>query len=365
MSLIGVCIFVYMDDILVYSPNMDQHLKDLEKVFSILRKHKFSINLEKCHFCQESVEVLGHVLSKDGIKPMPDKVLAISSWQTPQSVTQLQSLLGLVGYYCKFIPDFAEISNILYKLTSPKSVFLWTDKHTEAFNVLKKALCKNPILYYSDPSLPFIIRTDASSYAVGAVLLQVDGFTNKEHPIYYCSRCLKKAELNYSVTEKEGIGVIFALKKFRSYIAASRFNVTLFTDHKPLVGYFKKSIPMSDRHIRWISLFNEFKVDILYEKGKNNVFADTLSRLPTYNVCSIQRILKNDSIIADAFPTRLVDFVKKNYFLLDGTLFYKNKNGKLLKVIEDDHLKAELVKKAHLVGHEGIAKTLARLQEAY
>jgi len=122
---------------------------------------------------------------------------------------------------------------------------------------------------------------------------------------------------------------------------------------------------MSDGHIRWISLFNEFKVDILYEKGKNNVLADALSRLPTYNVCSIQRILKNDSIIADAFPTPLVDFVKKNYFLLDGTLFYKNKNGKLLKVIEDDHLKAELVKKAYLVGHEGIAKTLARLKEAY
>ena len=365
MPLIGKCLFVYMDDILVYSPNFEQHLADLEKVFSILRKFKFSINIEKCNFCQESVEVLGHILSKDGIKPMPDKVLAISTWKTPQNVSQLQSFLGLVGYYRKFIPNFADISNCLYKLTSPKVPFVWSSEHHHSFELLKKALCSNPILHYPDPNLPFIIRTDSSSYAVGAALLQKDTSTNIEHPVYYVIRCLKKAERNYSVTEKEGAGVIFALKKFRSYIAASKFNVALYTDHKPLIGYFNKSIPMTDRHTRWISLFNEFKVNIYYEKGKNNFLADALSRLPSQNIYSIQKVLNNDSLIADAFPSPLVDFVKKNYFLLDGSLVYKDKKGKFLKVIEDDSLKRQLVLKAHLVGHEGIAKTLARIQEAY
>jgi len=243
--------------------------------------------------------------------------------------------------------------------------FVWSSEHHHSFELLKKALCSNPILHYPDPNLPFIIRTDSSSYAVGAALLQKDTSTNIEHPVYYVIRCLKKAERNYSVTEKEGAGVIFALKKFRSYIAASKFNVSLYTDHKPLIGYFNKSIPMTDRHTRWISLFNEFKVKIYYEKGKNNFLADALSRLPSQNIYSIQKVLNNDSLIADAFPSPLVDFVKKNYFLLDGSLVYKDKKGKFLKVIEDDSLKRQLVLKAHLVGHEGIAKTLARIQEAY
>jgi len=366
MPLIGKCLFVYMDDILVYSSSFEQHLKDLKSVFSIFREFNFSINIDKCEFCKDSVEVLGHVLSKDGLKPMPSKVFAISTWKLPKNVTQLQSFLGLVGYYRKFIPNFAEHSNCLYKLTSSKVPFIWTSTHTHAFNLLRDSLCKNPILQYPDPDIPFIIRSDASSYAVGAVLLQKNkSVSDIELPVYYVSRCLKKAELNYSVTEKEGVAVIFALKKFRSYIAASKFPVTLFTDHKPLVGYFKNSIPLSDRHTRWISLFNEFKVNILYDKGKNNHLADALSRLPSYNIHSIQNIFNNSNLISDSFPTPLVNYVKKNFCFIDGSLVYKDKKGKFLKVVEDDLLKSELINKAHLVGHEGVAKTLSRIQEAY
>jgi len=223
-------------------------------------------------------------------------------------------------------------------------------------------------LKYPDPNKPFIIRTDASSYAIAAVLLQFYDNYNKEFPIYFISRCLKKAELNYSVTEKEGLAVIFALKKFRSYIAASYFNVKLYTDHKPLLGYFNKSVPSSDRHIRWISLFNEFKVELLYEKGKNNIFADALSRLPSGNVLTINTIkdISNDiSLTSDIVPEPILKYVKKNYSFLDGKLVFKDKSGKLLEVIEDDAHKQDIVLKAHLVGHEGVAKTLARIKECY
>ena len=230
MPLIDVCFFVYMDDILVYSPTFEQHLKDLEKLFTILRDNKFSINLEKCSFCKRSVEVLGHMLTREGIKPMTSKVLAIASRNTPKDVTQLRSFLGLVSYYRKFIPNFAGISKCLYKLTSPKKPFHWTNILTDTFNNLKNVICSNLVLKYPDPHSPLIIRSDASSYAVGAVLLQVQDDSNIEFPIYCVSRCLKDAEIRYSITKKEGIAVIFALKKFRSYIAASPFPVNIYTD---------------------------------------------------------------------------------------------------------------------------------------
>ncbi len=315
MPLIGQCLFVYMDDILVYSPTFEQHIKDLEKVFQIMRENKFSINLKKCEFCKNSVQVLGHILSDEGLKPVPSKVLAISSWKIPNNITQLQSFLGLVSYYRKFIPNFASISNILYKLTSKNSTFLWTTDHTTAFNTLKDALCHNPILKYPNSNIPFIIRTDASSYAIGVVLLQYYEDTAKEHPIYFYSRCLKKAELNYSVTEKEGAAVIFALKKLRPYIAASPFPVNLYTDHKPLVGYFNKSVPLNDRHLRWISIFNEFKVNIIYEKGKNNLFADALSRIPSGNILTIstiQNAINGYSTTSDDIPSPVFNYIKDN-----------------------------------------------------
>ena len=368
MPLIGKCLFVYMDDILVYSPTFEQHLIDLENVFSILRKYNFSINLDKCKFCQHSVEVLGHVLSDQGLQPVPNKVCAIASWKIPTNVSQLQSFLGLVGYYRKFIPNFASLSNILYKLTSNKVKFIWTEEHTTAFNALRDSLCHHPILKYPDPNKPFIIRTDASSYAISAVLLQYYDTDEKEFPIYFQSRCLKKAELNYSVTEKEGLAIIFALKKFRPYIVASYFVVKLFTDHKPLLGYFKTSIPSSERHLRWISLFNEMKVELLYEKGKNNIFADALSRLPSGNVLSINTIKdisRGISSTSDSIPAPILDYVNKNYSFLNGKLVYKDKSNMLLQVIENESQKQDIVLKAHLVGHEGVSRTLARIKECY
>ena len=368
MPLIGKCVFVYLDDIVVYSPTFEQHLIDLKHVFTILRENKFSVNIDKCKICRNSVEVLGHVLTDEGLKPMPSKIFAISSWKIPSNISQLQSFLGLVGYYRKFIPNFAAISNILYKLTSSKVKFIWTEDHTYAFNLLRDSLCHQPILKYPDPNLPFIIRTDASSYAVGVVLLQFSESNNKEFPIYFHSRCLKKAEINYSVTEKEGIAVIFALKKFRPYISASPFTVKLYTDHKPLLGYFKSSIPSSDRHIRWISIFNEFKVDLLYEKGKNNIFADDLSRLPSGNVLTINSIVDISNVnnpLSDNIPSPILNYVKKNYSFVNGKLVFKDKSDKVLEVIEDDSLKHDIVVKAHLVGHEGVSKTLARIKECY
>jgi len=365
MPLIGKCLFVYIDDILVYSPSFEQHLHDLNDLFVLLRKYHLSVNIEKCKFCKRSVEVLGHILSDEGLKPVPSKVQAIQSWSAPTNINQLRSFLGLVSYYRKFIPNFASLSANLYKLSSPKVPFVWTKEHSSNFLQLKKALCNNPVLNYPNSKLPFIIRTDASAYTIGAVLLQIPENSVLEHPIYCVSRSLKDAERHYSVTEKEGSAIIFALKKFRSYISASPFTVKIFTDHKPLLGYFKNSIPMSDRHVRWISLFSEFKVDLVYEKGKNNIFADALSRLPSntiHEINSISSILNSSDVET---PKPIMDYIKKNYALFDGQLVFKDKNGNLLKVIEDNDKKLSLIRKAHLVGHEGTEKTVARLKESY
>jgi len=178
MPLIGKCLFVYIDDILVYSPMFEQHIMDLRNLFLLLRQAHLFVNIDKCKFCSKSVEVLRHILSSEGLKPVPDKIQAIKSWKPPANVNQLRSFLGLVSYYRKFIPNLASLSDNLYKLNSPKSSFICTIEHNENFLKLKNALCFNPIISYPNCKNPFIIRTNASAYAIGVVLLQIPANSN-------------------------------------------------------------------------------------------------------------------------------------------------------------------------------------------
>jgi hypothetical protein len=179
----------------------------------------------------------------------------------------------LVSYYRKFIKNFSIRASPLFKLLKKNNNYNWNNDCTLAFEDLRNCLLKDPILAFPDFNRPFIIRTDASIKGIGGVLLQREE-DKLEHPIYCVSRSLKPAEENYSITDLEGLAVIYSLKKFREYIVSNKQITTVITDHKPLLGFFENSIPTKNRHFRWIEEFNKYKIKFIYEKGKSNIFAE-------------------------------------------------------------------------------------------
>jgi len=189
-----------------------------------------------------------------------------------------------------------------------------------------------------------------------------------EHPICCVSRSLKPAEGNYSITDLEGLAIIYCLKKFREYIVSNKDTTIFITDHKPLLGFFLKSIPVKTRHVRWIEEFNKYNIKLKYEKGKENVFADALSRLPSKSnegiINSINAILNEIDPKDLDLPEGIKKYFSKNYQIVDNILYYK-KNDLYLKVIEKDEDKKDIINRAHSVGHEGAEKTTLIIMQSY
>jgi RNase H-like domain found in reverse transcriptase/Reverse transcriptase (RNA-dependent DNA polymerase)/Integrase zinc binding domain len=261
---------VYMDDIIVFSTSLQEHIQNLKLVFSKLREARLKIQIDKCEFFRKEVEFLGHVVTPHGIKPNPNKIKAIKNFPIPKTHKQIKSFLGLLGYYRKFIKDFAKITKPMTTCLKKGQKVEHTKSFIECFNVCKNLLTSEPILAYPDFSKTFELMTDASNYAIGAVLMQGG------HPISYASRTLNSAETNYSTIEKELLAVVWGCKYFRPYIFGRQF--LILTDHKPLQWMFSLKEPNS-RLVRWRLKLEEFDYKIRYRKGKNNQVADALSRI--------------------------------------------------------------------------------------
>lgn len=267
--------FVYLDDIVVYSPDLQSHIQNLSAVFDRLRNYNLKLQCDKCEFLCKEVAYLGHLINKDGVKPNPEKIRAVTDFPIPRCPKDIKSFLGLVSYYRRFIPDFSKTAKPLTALLKKDVSFHWKNEQQLAFEILKKSLVTAPILAYPDFTKPFVLTCDASNYAISAILSQ--GPIGKDQPIAYASRTLNKAECNYSVTEKECLAVVFGTKAFRPYLYGHSF--TIITDHKPLQWLFNCKDPGS-RLIRWRLKLEEFEYEILHKKGKINTNADALSRFP-------------------------------------------------------------------------------------
>ena len=233
----------YIDDILVSSADEDSHLLTLKEVFSRLEKHGFRLKLEKCEFLLKNIEYLGHVISKDGIQPVPTKVEAIVKAPTPANVQQLRSFLGLTNYYGKFIPNLATLLHPLHGLLQTNKTWKWSPECAKAFQAAKDKIISAGVLTHYDPTLPITLAADASAYGVGAVISHVFS-DNSEHPIAFASCTLTASEQNYSQLEKEALALIFGVQKFHRYLYGRKFN--LITDHKPLTTILgpKKEYPL-------------------------------------------------------------------------------------------------------------------------
>ena len=221
---------VFMDDFSVFGNSFDDCLSNLEKVLIRCEEKNLVLNWEKCHFMVTTSIVLGHIISSEGIEVDKSKIELIANLPTPKTVKEIRSFLGHAGFYRRFIKDFSIISKPFCNLLTKDTIFEWTENCENAFVKLKSMLTSAPIMQPPDWTLPFEIMCDASDYAVGAVLGQRKD--KKPYVIYYASKTLNGAQLNYTTTEKELLAVVFALDKFRSYLVGSP--IVVFSDHAAL-----------------------------------------------------------------------------------------------------------------------------------
>jgi hypothetical protein len=249
---------VFMDDFLVFGSSFEECLHHLTLVLVRCKEKNLVLNWEKCHFMVQQGIVLGHVISRREIEVDKAKVDLISNLPPSRKVKEVRSFLGHVGFYRRFIQDFSKIARPLCKLLVNEAPFIFDEDCKKAFGSLKAILTSTPIIRPPNWGTPFEIMCDASDYAVGAVLGQ--RIDKLPHVIYYASRTLNDAQLNYLTTEKELLTVVFTLDKFRSYLLGSK--VIIYSDHAALKYLFSKKDAKS-RIIRWILLLQEFDIEIL------------------------------------------------------------------------------------------------------
>ena len=272
---------VYIDDILITGKTDEEHLQNLDGVLKRFEEAGVRLRRDKCRFMLPSVEYLGHKISEKGLQPTDNKVLAIKEAPTPKDVSQLKSFLGLVNYYGKFLNNLSSTLSPLYRLLQAKTKWSWGSEQEESFRKVKSMLTSDCLLIHYDPDKELLLACDASPYGVGAVLSHKleDG---QEKPIAFASRSLAPAERKYSQLEKEGLAVVFGVKRFHQYIFGRHF--TIHSDHKPLQHLFKESstIPTmaSARIQRWSLTLGAYDYSITYKEGKYHANADSLSRLP-------------------------------------------------------------------------------------
>ena len=275
----GIELFVYMDDIVIYATSLEEHAHKFRKLLARLKAAGLALQPDKCGFLRHEITYLGHIITEKGVKPDPQKIEAVKSFPIPQKKRNIKQFLGLIGYYRRFIPYFAKIAKPLTALLKKNVDFNWRPEHQKSFEILRDKLCCEPLLQYPDFNKPFVVTTDASDFALGAVLSQ--GPIGRDLPISYASRTLQSAEVNYSTTEKELLAIVFAVKHFRPYLYGHKF--ILVTHHRPLIWLNNLKDPVS-RLARWRIKLSDHDYEIVYKKGIANSNADALSRnLPDLN----------------------------------------------------------------------------------
>ena len=343
------CCKVKIDDILVHSGgNFRNHLNKLRLILETLKNNGCKMKLSKCKFFQEELVHLGHKLTLEGIKPDESKVEAVRKIPQPKTKKDIQSFLGMINFYNKFIPNYSKIASPLYELLKKDASFIFNDKCVKAFNDLKELLMNAPTLYYPNFDKEFILRTDASDEGLGACLSQKIDETN-EAPISFHSRKLRDYEKNYPVSAKEAIALVFGAKKNNHYLYGNS-NVIIETDHQPL-QFISKWKDCNSTVSRWFMKLNEIlsNATIRYIKGKENVVADALSRIflieEEFNLDMVKRLQKEDEMIKtirDTLKNRrdinecLIDYPQlkkysKNFMLINDILYIvKEKNNMIM-----------------------------------
>jgi hypothetical protein len=346
---LDIFVIAYLDDILIYSQNAKEHKEHVQTVLQLLQRHNLLVDPDKCNWHQEEVEFLGCIVGKNGFKMSPDKIQVVKDWPTPTTVKEVQSFLGFVNFNRQFIQNFSRIAIPLTELTKKEIPFNWTKKHDEAFDKLKTACVKPPVLvsFRSNEALRF--ETDASDLAIGMCAKQErDG---KWHPIAYHSRKFTSAEENYDVHDKELLAIVVALEHWRVY-AESCSDLLIFSDHKNLVT-FTTTKTLNRRQVRWSETLGQHKFKIVYTPGKDKGRADALSRRS--DIAGTTEIISS-TILQQA---------------KDGSLGpARYVNNLIIRIGHDvpEELQEQIIRQHHddpVHGHPGVSRTMELIQRNY
>ena len=272
----------YLDDIIIFSAAVEEHLKHIESILKSLARHNLNAKIKKCEFFKTSLTFLGHIVSRDGIGVCPDKVTAVREFPVPTNIKEMRSFLGLANYYRRFIKSYSNITCVLTRLLQKNVEYKWTEECQSAFDELKGRLTQAPVLAFADYTLQFILTTDACDSGIGGVLSQC--FDNVEKPVMFLSRTLNQHEKNYATTHKECLAIVWCIKQCEHYLMANKFIVR--TDHNAL-KWLMSVKDHNGRLMRWALTLMEYDFEIHHVKGKTNFVADALSRAPVNMVTAV------------------------------------------------------------------------------
>ncbi|GBG64356.1 hypothetical protein CBR_g41556 [Chara braunii] len=356
--------------------SVEEHAQHVETVLSLLRQHKYKVNLEKCEFGRTKILYLGHEVSAEGIRPEDAKVASIRDWPRPQTVTEVRSFLGMCGYYRNFVKKYSTVASPLTDLTRLDTPWDWSDECEAAFKRLKHALMNHKVLMVADPQKPFIVTTDASQYNIGAVLAQQDG--KKLRPIEYMSKKMPSKKLAKSTYEREPYALYKALVHWRHFLLGRFFYLRI--DHQTL-KCIKTQPALSDALKRWIEVIDQYDFKLEYLKGEYNKVADALSRRADYlgalvsefGVCqevtqSLVGAYQEDPVTMDIIcKLQAKDKTTENEFVMvDGLLFLDKAGCKRLVVASSESLRSLFLGECHnATGHFGYKKTSVNLVQRF
>jgi hypothetical protein len=273
---------IYMDDILIFSKTLEEHRQVVNRVLQILQNNKLYLKPDKCIFEVNKVEFLGLILSENQVEMDPIKIEGVRNWPAPKNVKEVQSFLGFVNFYRRFIEGFSHVARPLHDLTRKDSIWKWEPSQQEAFDTLKTKITSSPVLVQPDVTRPFKLETDASDYATGAVLSQLCE-DEKWRPVGFMSKSLNDPERNYPIYDKEMLSVMRALEEWRHLLEGATHPVDIYNDHRNLT-YFMKAQNLNRRQARWSLYLSRFHFMMHHRPGKSSGKPDALSRRPDHKI---------------------------------------------------------------------------------
>jgi len=374
-DILDECVIVYLDDILIFSKNPEDHERHVRQVLDRLREHKLYARPSKCTFFTDTIEYLGHIVTPEGIKPNPALIEAIIKFPSPDTLKGLQSFLGMAGFYRKFVKNYSRralpLTNSLRQASNSRPIF-WTDTMYDAFKDLKNALISAPCLAIPDPDGEFEVTTDASedAKAVGCVL------TQNGHPVAFDSKKLDDHQVNYTTHDKEMCAIMHALTVWRPFLLGKPFQV--YTDHRSLT-HLKTQPHLNQRQIRWLEQAADYDCEILYKPGKENVVADALSRIQIAALSPLPSKSLHSEILKgyrhEPFDS-LIQKVGENHGTIqrfkidkDQLLYYRNDEYEPWRLcLPDTPYRKQIIHDNHdlpIAGHPGFIQTYSKIARLY
>lgn len=362
LSLANMALY-YMDDVIILSSTEEEGIANLEKVLEVASSYGLTIKKKKCQFLKKRVDFLGFIIEDGKVQPSEEKTQAIKRFAEPKTFKQIQSFLGLTGYFRKFISSYALIARPLSDLLKKDKLFTFEFEQRQAFEKLKELLTSEPVIHIYRQDAETQLHTDASKHGYGACLMQKSNDDGTFHPVYYMSKKTTPAEERYSSYELEVLAVINAVKKFRIYLLGIKFRI--ITD----CSAFQKTMNKKDlttRVARWALLLEEYSYEIEHRSGSRMTHVDTLSRYPA--VMAINKLTSEESGMIQRLKIaqeqdeyvkairKIVTTEEYQNFMLKNDILYKYNDGLELIVVPKP-MQTEIIRKAHEIGHFAVPKT--------